>query len=244
MPLVQRSIENNYEYGQKFIVNPNSKHRLQDTFLGRYSHLFIFVTRNMNYHVNSTAGSLEQLGLLADYAADIFKDLIEFSGRINHRIASATERSSRLAQLVTDATRQVDQYPHFLGTIEDKSFDKAREQYPETDILSHSTMPKIMLARYDSVEVKRMPCISECDKCASPDALVAVGGTLANRYSNPNFVKNEWIKKSEEDNKALEREREVKKAEKRAKKLKKTNKGSSAEQIGVTKKEAYNWKNR
>lgn len=190
--------------------------------------------------LDSCVGSLERLGLLSDYAADIFKDLIESTSKIHKRIVVATKRTHDLAEHLPEATSFVDGSRSFLGRLDQRPAEGSREQFPETCLLDHSSMPNILQRRYESEDVYHMPDIKALDGMVDPDSLQPYGGTLCNRYSNPNFVRDEWIKKKEEENMLLEAAKEAKKQEKRAKRAKQVEIGGGTH--NVEKKKALNWK--
>lgn len=185
------------------------------------------------------------MGLLADYAADIFKDLIDTSTSLHDRIVVASKRVEDLADQLPEAISFVDGSRIFLGRIDQPPADGSREQIPETSLLEHISMPRVLQAQFQSGDMHRMPNLESLDKfVASPEELQKIGGTLANKYSNPNFVKNEWIKKNEEENLILANAKEAKRQERRAKKAKKVEIVGSATAPQAEKKKAFNWKDR
>ena len=195
-----------------------------------------------NCFPDSCVGSLERLGLLADYAADIFKELIDSTSKIHKRITIATKRTHDLAEHLPEVTSFVDGSRAFLGRLDQRPAEGSREQLPDTCLLDHSSMPKIMQQRYESDDVYHMPNIKALDSMVDPSSLEPYGGTLRNRYSNPDFVRDEWIKKKEEENRLLEAAKQAKKQEKRAKRAKKVEIGGGGH--SVEKKKALNWKDR
>ena len=131
----------------------------------------------------------------------------------------------------------------FLGRLDQRPADGSREQLPQTCLLDHSSMPRILQARYESDDVYRMPGIKDLDSLVkAPEDLLPFGGSLSNKYSNPNFVRDEWIKKKEKENEILAKAKEAKKQERRAKKAKKADVGLGAQ--STEKKKAFNWKDR
>ena len=182
--------------------------------------------------------------MLADYAADIFKDILEISSDIHSRIKVATARADSLTDKLPEALSFVDGSKVFLGRLDSRPTEEIREQFPQTNLLAHSSMPRILHARYESDVMNRIPDLKLLDNLiTSPEELQNLGGTLANRYSNSNFVRDEWIKKKEEENAELSRVKEARKQEKRAKKAKKMELVESV-QADISKKKAFNWRDR
>jgi hypothetical protein len=145
-----------------------------------------------------------------------------------------------------EALSFVDGSSTFLGQLDRRPAENMREQTPGTCLLDHAAMPRVLLAKYASQGVHRMPDLRKLDTLVtSPEArqqLQCMGGTLANRYSNPNFVRDEWIKKKEEENRELAKAKEAKKQEKKAKRaVKQVDKGEGKV---AEKKKAFNWKDR
>ena len=150
-------------------------------------------------------GALEQIGLLADYATEIFNDIYKFSSRLNDRIGEASARtSSLLAQLpdVQDAYNSKD-----LHIYSSSSMFKQNDQYPETAMLLPSSKPRTLKLHYDSQAMGRIPAVADMDALLPPEEL-ATRGPCANSYSYPGFFMDEWKKAEEERRKVLEAERQ------------------------------------
>ena len=194
--------------------------------------------------MSSTIGAFEQLGLLADYAADIFKDLIETSTDLHARIVTVHARAHTLAEQIPEAISFVDGSRVFLGSIDKAPAERIREQTPQAHLLDHSSMPKILLAQYQSREVHSIPDFKQLDSLVkSNEDLQDMGGSLAMKYSNPHYVREEWIKKKELENLELEKVKEARKVERKAKRAKKAE-SLAASGTYVEKKKTFTWKDR
>lgn len=153
----------------------------------------------------SLVGALEQIGLLADYATEIFNDIYKFSCRLNDRIGEASTRTSSLLKQLPDVKEQLNSKD--LNIYSTVSMFKQGEQYPETAMLLPTSKPRTLQLYYDSPAMGRIPAVSEMDALLPPEEL-ASRGPCANSYSYPGFFLDEWKKAEAERRKVLEAERQ------------------------------------
>ena len=230
MPIAARTIDCNFGYvdHESYITN------------GPQTTAHIFQNTNMAGMV----GSIQQISLLADYAAEIFNGLSD----------AVVQTNGKLSKLAIRTTVAASQIPSIRKTLKDKQLQskecppfKQNEADIVTFILAAGTRPTTMQQHYESESMNRMPAVTVMDKYLTSDEL-ATKGSCKTQYSHPDFFINEWVKleeakmeKKKEEKRLKRLERQERKAKLRAEKERK----SSVRNSSLTeKKKGLNWKER
>ena len=222
MPLVKRSVRSNYAYSSPHFLEQSKKpgHGLQ------------------SINIAATAGSLKQLGLLSEYAADIFDGLMEVASEVNIRISSISRRAEIVLGKLPAVDTVAQNKKRERCTVTVPLADKSTEQILHTQLCVPSTIPGAMKTRYDSAEMRRIPPVNAMDVFCANNELIPMGGSCTHKYSFPNYFIVEWTKKEALLSEQLRKEREIKKTERKLKRER-----ASSKALGQkTAKKGLNWR--
>lgn len=186
-------------------------------------------------------GAIQQIGLLADHATEIFDNLSNFTTRVNNRIADISVRTASVLAQLPEVQKKVDGV-NLLANTAPTAF-KQSEATHETQMFTPHTRPPSISARYNS-SMNKIPIVKEMDNYLPSDILEKVG-TCSSLYSNPSFFFNEWSRVESERLQQMQDEKEKKKRERAARKaqLKKEREKKSS-QGKPEKKKGLNWRDR
>jgi hypothetical protein len=217
----------------RVINNPFEHVRHQSYTTGKTGPLVL-----QSVNIASMVGSIHQIALLADYAAEIFDNLQKTTANIHDRICDITTRTAVLNSQIPEIHRAV--LERNVSTL--VSGTKKSEVSPETQMLTPITRPRQISLRYDLMN--KIPLVGAMDQYLTPEDL-ETKGKCANLYSNPLFFFNEWVRVENQRQQEIQEEKEKKKKEKQERKaLLKKEREKKRGTLKPEKKKGLNWRDR
>ena len=144
----------------------------------------------MNGYFVRMVGTISQLGLLSEYASEIFSDIVSSTDQINDRILNISKRSniitSRLSEI--EQLMRSDNFRMATGA----TGSRTSEQNPHSHFLTKATMPAHLAALYNHESVAIVSPVHEIDRLLTDEEL-AKFGPCAKKYSYPDYFLEEWL---------------------------------------------------
>lgn len=190
-------------------------------------------------NVANAIGSLQQLGLLADYAIASLGDILNSTNHLNDRINNISARTTRLVSKLSNVDKKINssEFQMLTGNIASRISD----QKPDTRQLLKDSMPNELRVRYLGSEVSMPPALEQMDVLIPLDELTKMGGSCSKLYSDPEFFLAEWIReKNEEETKLFESKLNRKKERRERRQQRVMAKSESNTDV----KKELNWRNR
>lgn len=189
-------------------------------------------------------GSIQQISLLADYAAEIFDNLQKEALKANSRLADLTIRSTAVTSKLPPVEKVL--MSKNRPAIDPVPF-KQSEADIETSMLAAGTRPAGMQTHYASDSMNRIPGVQAMDQYLTPEEQEEKGSCTA-LYSHPNFFFFEWLKLEEATMEKKREEKRLKKLERQERRAKlraeKDRKSVLRLSSMTEKKKGLNWRER
>jgi len=156
-------------------------------------------------------GTFTQLGLLSQYAADIFKGILKEAESSSTKIQSMNARAHRVLDVLENTENYIDEHQTSYNFGEVAKPRHAVEK-TSTQMFEQSSRKAALQAQYDGIKydknqptptaegaaeeaprVARTPNFASIDESLDPEMLEACGGTTRRKWSYPEYFVERWV---------------------------------------------------
>eukprot|EP00636_Phaeomonas_parva_P003861 CAMPEP_0118864620 /NCGR_PEP_ID=MMETSP1163-20130328/9141_1 /TAXON_ID=124430 /ORGANISM="Phaeomonas parva, Strain CCMP2877" /LENGTH=263 /DNA_ID=CAMNT_0006798767 /DNA_START=148 /DNA_END=936 /DNA_ORIENTATION=+ len=195
-----------------------------------------------NIDMASFSGAMQQLGILASYATEMFQDLYDIANEQSKRLVRASEKTSSILARLEEVEGVVSSNTQMLGTVGGTDVAVREPVEVASGLFNKEAMPSAIKSRYVNEAVQRAPPLDTVDEIVLPETRVEWGPCAA-RFSNPKFFFEEFLQAEEERQRLIKEEKAKRRKERKARKEAQRRRLAEEKVAQApTKKKGLNWR--